>query len=153
MNKTTKSSKRLTWRKVTGLLVAVVATIVVVIGAYSTAMWAGTDYDYQGNEVAQALPVTQGYSRGGEDTNSNTKSSTASVIVKGTNVASEQGAKLDKLDYPQTGGNNPGAVQVVGSPNYPQTGNATNYGAIALGSSLLLGLSLCYCKKSKSTLQ
>lgn len=149
---THKVSKRLPWRKVTGLIVAVIATVAIVVGVYSTAMWAGTDYDYQGNEVAQALPVTQGATRGGGSSNSQSKSSTASVIIPqsntGANSQQAKAPKLDQLNYPQTGGaDQNGPVQVVGTPSYPQTGNDVSYGAIALGVGLLFGLGLCYRKQ------
>ncbi|UQS83208.1 LPXTG cell wall anchor domain-containing protein [Bombilactobacillus thymidiniphilus] len=141
--------KRLTWRKVIGITVAVVATIAVVIGVYSTSMWAGTGYDYQGNEVARALPVTKGSSQGGSDTSdsSQSKGSTARVFVK-DNVGEQTTTVQPKLEHLNTEG---GAVNVVQNPSYPQTGDQVNYGAVLLGFALLLGLAFIY-RKSLTTL-
>ena len=139
--KTNSNFKRLTFGKVAGLVIALLVVIGVVIGIHTTLTWAGTGYDYSGNEISKALPVA---ANKGENSNVGqaTAKSDANVLVT-DNVKSSTDNKGNAPVKMST----PGAVTVVENTNYPNTGDANSYGAVVLGWSLLLGLIVVYRKK------
>ena len=133
--KTNNNFKRLTFGKVAGLVIA----LLVVIGIHTTLTWAGTGYDYNGNEISKALPVA---ANKGENSNVGqaTAKSDANVLVTDNVKSTNKGNAPVKMSTP-------GAVTVVENTNYPNTGDANSYGAVVLGWSLLLGLIVVYRKK------
>lgn len=138
--RTNSNFKRLTFGKVAGLILALFVVIGVVIGIHTTLTWAGTGYDYSGNEVRQALPVAA--NKGENSTIGHaTAHSDANVIVT-DNVKPTTSAPIKT--------NTPGAVNVVENTNYPNTGDEVSYSSIALGFMMLLGLVVVYRKKLMS---
>ena len=137
--KTNNNFKRLTFGKVAGLVIALVVEIGVVIGIHTTLTWAGTGYDYNGNEISKALPVA---ANKGENSNVGqaTAKSDANVLVTDNVKSTNKGNAPVKMSTP-------GAVTVVENTNYPNTGDVNSYGAVVLGWSLLLGLIVVYRKK------
>jgi LPXTG-motif cell wall-anchored protein len=138
--RTNSNFKRLTFGKVAGLILALFIVIGIVIGIHTTLTWAGTGYDYSGNEVRQALPVA---ANKGENSNVGhaTAQSDAHVLVT-DNVKPTTNAPVKT--------STPGAVNVVENTNYPNTGDEMSYSSIALGLAMLLGLVVVYRKKLMS---
>lgn len=147
--RTSTSMKRPIWKKLVGIGIVTAFIFAIVAGVQYTVAWAGSGYDYNGNEVRQALPVAATGS-------ASTKNSDAQVVVSDNGEGNETD---DNADNEKTPGNDTGgkvvntntgyvpgsapAVNVTSSnTQYPQTGEAKDAQLSTLGASLLIGTSM-----------
>ncbi|MBA1393506.1 LPXTG cell wall anchor domain-containing protein [Bombilactobacillus bombi] len=129
--------KRLTFGKVAGIVVALFVVVGIVIGIHTTLTWAGTGYDYQGNEISKALPVAA--NKGENSTEGQATAQSDAHVLVADNVKPTSNAPVKT--------NTPGAVTVVENTNYPNTGDEVSYSSIVLGLMMLLGLLAVYRKR------
>ncbi|MCD2256955.1 LPXTG cell wall anchor domain-containing protein [Agrilactobacillus fermenti] len=158
------SKKRPIWKKLVGIGIVTAIIFAVVAGAKYTVAWAGSGYDYNGNEVRRALPVAaseKGPAKG---------QSSAQVVVAdnsknngtGGNSENENPGQENPSSGNSTGGNvvntNTGYVpqtpslNVSTNPNaqYPQTSDDVNIWLPIVGMTLVLGSSMIVFRKTAS---
>lgn len=148
------AKQRPIWKRLVGIGVVTAFIFAIVAGIQYTVAWAGSGYDYNGNEVRQALPVAAT----GTDSN---KDSAAQVVVADNGEdnqtddnADNEKTPSDNADNNDTGGKvmntNTGyvpgsapAVNVTSSnTSYPQTGEVHDAWVTTIGYALVLGASV-----------
>lgn len=146
-NRSVSKTRRPIWKKLVGIGIVTAFSLVIVAGIHYTVAWAGSGYDYNGNEVRRALPVAASGTKLGD--------STATVVVKDNSKSEETNNNSENEEQPSnsTGGKvvntNTGyvpetpALNVTNNTNatYPQTGESTNIWLSIAGMMLIIGTS------------
>lgn len=148
MNTRRTSKRRPIWKKLVGIGIVTAFIFAIVAGVQYTVAWAGSGYDYNGNEVRQALPVAATGSQ-------STKKSDAQVVVADNsennqtedNASNESsgndtGGKVVNTNTGYVPGSDPAVNVTSSNTQYPQTGEARSTWMNALGVSFVLGASI-----------
>lgn len=126
--------KRLSWFKVTGVILTVVLAVGLVVGLFSVATWAGEGTDYNGSNLTQSAPVTTG------EGDKKTSSVRVQIIAK-DNVNNGEANQAPKKLSDNSGNNQntaqPGAVNITDHTSLPQTGEVNDRGFTMIGMALL----------------